>query len=230
MSKNLIKIVWLFLFLSFAAAYILLLGQVDSLRLMLLFIFFFYLGLFAWLYLTIRFFRFFKKLEKFCERLLTGNYDTVIKVWKLAKDEIKVMGQLINKVAERLRIYDEQRADKVALHFRVRELIINNSREGIIVADTEKEAFYFNPIARSVFGVNQSSFAFDSLGRQENNKHFFGLLKAAMEQEKTTKEETRVSIDLPVSKIKKEVTVKIFPLKDRSERVKLVIIFLTGIE
>jgi PAS domain-containing protein len=208
----------------------LLLGQVDSLRLMLLLTFFFYLGLLAWLYLTIRIFRFFRKLEKFCERLLAGNYDTGIKVWKLAQDEIKAMGQLINKVAERLRIYDEQRADKVALHFRVRELIINNSREGIIVADTEKEVFFFNPVARSVFGVNQASFAFASLGKQENNKHFFTLLKAAMEQEKTTKEETRVSIDLLVSKIKKEVTVKIFPLKDRSERVKLVVIFLSGID
>ena len=89
--------------------------------------------------------------------------------------------------------------------------------------------FEFNPVARDIFGINQASFAFDSLGRQENNKHFFQLLKAAMEQEKTTKEETKVSLDLPILKAKKEVTVKIFPLKDRSEKVRLVIIFLTGI-
>ena len=207
MSKNLIKIAWLCLFFTYVTAYGLLLRQDGSSRYILSILFLFCAGIFSLLYLTVRIFAFKRKLVKFLKHLLSGNYEAGIKT----------------------RIYDEQRADKVAVNFRVRELIFNNASRGVIIADIEKEIFQFNPTARSIFDVNQDNFTFDSLKGKESNRSFFELLNAALEQENKGREERRISIDLPVSKIKKEVDIRIFPLKDRSEKVMLAVIFLADI-
>jgi nitrogen fixation/metabolism regulation signal transduction histidine kinase len=223
MLKNLIKILWVYLFASFVAGYMFLLD--PSVQLNPYVTFLFALGVLAWGYLTLRGLRFKRKLINFLKLLLSGDYKTGIKVNLFFNDEVKALGELINKAVDQLVKYDELRAEKVFLDFRALEAISRTVKEGVILADLDKEIFEFNPAAQSLFDIKQERITYNAVRKEEANRAFVKLFKEATEEEKIPKEDT-VVMQLPMRNIRKELFVKIIPLKDRNEEVRLALVFV----
>ncbi|MBN1621284.1 MAG: hypothetical protein JW871_01685 [Endomicrobiales bacterium] len=166
-----------------------------------------------------------KRLFLFLRRLLTGDYDTGIEPSSLISDEFTTVEELINKVGERLREYDELRADRVSFSYRAIETVLELVNEGIIIANIDKKAFKFNSVAQSIFNVNQETFTFDSIEKNENNKEFVRLFNDLSNRDKV-KWNGKISIQLPVRDSKQELPAKIYPIKNSKEEVKLVLIFI----
>jgi PAS domain-containing protein len=183
------------------------------------------LGLILWLYLTIRLVTFRRRLTNFAKRLLDGNYETGITTTRQLHDEVRLLADLMNKVVDRLRLYDMIRAERVALSTRARDIMFENMKEAVVLADVDKRLFQFSPAARALFGVEQETMTFDSIEKQEENRQFTRFFKDAVERDKVSME-TRLAITLPIRGISKEVAAKIVPVKDREEKVKLALIFL----
>ncbi|MFH1457558.1 MAG: PAS domain-containing protein [Candidatus Omnitrophota bacterium] len=223
MIKNLIKICWVYFFVAYVAGYILLLE--PSVRFNPYVTFFFALGVIVWGFLTLRAMRFKRKLVNFLKHLVSGDYKTGIKVNIFLEDEIKTLGQLINKAVDHLVRYDELRAEKVFLNFRALEVICKNIKEGLIIADLDKEIFEFNPAAQSLFDIKQERITYNAIRKEEGNRDFVRLFKQVTEEQKYPKED-KVVLHLPMRNLRKELLVKIIPLKDRNEEVRLALVFI----
>jgi PAS domain-containing protein len=179
----------------------------------------------SWLYITARLFFFRRKLVNFCRRLLAGDYETGIKARKGFADEITSVANLMNAAVERLRVYDELRASRVSLGYRALEYLHNNVSDAIMIADAEKEVFRLNAAAMSFFGVDQDRISFDSVENKPGNEEFRALFARAVKKEKIAVE-GEVEINLPARDASRRAFVKIQPLKDSQEDVKLAIILM----
>lgn len=90
-----------------------------------------------------------------------------------------------------------------------------------------RETFKLNPAAQSLFDIDQGNFSFDSIEKQEKNKEFTELFNYVVKKGKVPQED-KVTIQLPIRNSQKEVYVKIIPIKDSEENVKLAIIFISA--
>ncbi|MFH1768574.1 MAG: hypothetical protein ABH858_05395 [Candidatus Omnitrophota bacterium] len=158
--------------------------------------------------------------------LIAGNYEVDFKTDRFFKDEITALTQLIKKFLEQLRIYDKLRVDKISLIARALNLLYNSTKDAVVLVDMEKNIFKFNPSARLAFDVEQETFTFDSIRTQKENRRLLHLFFDAAMRKKMTQEGT-VTVKLPVQNIEKEVSVKMIPLKDKDERVKLLFAFVS---
>ena len=223
MIKNLIKICWVYFFAAFVAGYMLFLN--PALRLDPYVTFIFALGVVIWGFLTLRAVRFRRKLVNFLKHLLSGDYKTGIKVNIFLDDEIKELGQLINKAVDQLVRYDELRAEKVFLNFRALQVISRNMQEGVIIADLDNEIFEFNTAAQGLFDIKQERITYNAVRKEEGNRDFVRLFKQATLEEKVPKEE-KVVFQLPMRNLRKELLIKVIPLKDQNEEVRLALVFI----
>ncbi|MFH0826762.1 MAG: PAS domain-containing protein [Candidatus Omnitrophota bacterium] len=223
MIKNLIKICWIYLFVVFMAGYLYFWDA--SWRLNPYVTFFFALGVIIWGFLTLRAIRFRRKLVNFLKHLLSGDYKTGMKVNIFLEDELKELGQLINKAVDQLVRYDELRAERVFLNFRALEVISKNTPEAVIIADLDKEIFEFNAAAQRLFDIKQERITYNAVRKEEGNRDFVNLFKQATLEQKIPKEE-KVVLHLPIRNMRKELLVKIIPLKDGNEEVRLALIFI----
>ena len=230
MKKHFLKILWTFLILFYCIGFVFSVKEYSSFQApfqILLSIF--VTGLIVWIYLTIRLFIFKNKLTRFYKLLLSGDYEAGIKlgIQDIRNDEISKLSGLINKTGEQLRIYDKLRAERVRLSNRVLDIIYQNTTQGIIIANIERETFKLNPAAQSLFDIDQGNFSFDSIEKQEKNKEFTELFSYVITKGKVPQEDN-VTIQLPVRDSQKKVSVKIIPIKDSEENVKLAIIFVSA--
>ena len=222
--KNLLKLLWLSLLICLIVAGVVgpagysgAQGLSVGLASVLL------LGMAIWVYLTVRVLGFNRKLSNLLKRLLAGDYETGIET--KIPDELSRLVRQFNELGQRLRTYDKLRADKVSLNYRALDLIYRTVPEGVIIADLEKRTFKLNPVVQSLFNVKQESFSFDAIENQERNREFMALFKEASEQKKAARE-GRVVLQLPMRDSSRKASVKIIPLKDAEEAVKLAIIFV----
>jgi len=228
MKTHFLKIVWVTILLCYAVSYAFLLAvtsRTGFFPLFLFLLFLYVLGVVLWGYLTIRVLRFRRGLVNFLRHVFSGNYQAGVPLGSAIPDEINRISDLINKVTGRLRTYDTLRQEKVAVHTRALEIISKQIYEGLIIADIEKKKFTLNPVARVLFGTEHEEMTFSALGDKKNNAQFMELFKKVVEKEKVPQEKT-ILIELPIGEISKEISVKIFPLKDRTETVKSALIFV----
>lgn len=229
MLKNSLKILWVCLLFSLALGYSFLLRDyANSKYYFYPFLILLVLGAVSWLFITVRVIIFKSQLVKLFRHLLEGDYEVGIKAGFFLRDEINLLVKLINKTVDQLRTYDQLRAERVAFSYRAIEHISRSVKEGIIIADIEKGVFQFNPAAQAVFNVGHENITFDSIYKQEENKEFSRIFKNVIEWEKVPKE-AKLTLQLPIRQSRKELVMKIIPLKDKNERVKLVIIFINNI-
>ncbi len=106
------------------------------------------------------------------------------------------------------------------------DIIYNNAKEGIIIADMEKEIFKFNKSTQSLFLTSQETFTFESIRAQKENQAAEKLFFMATKQMKIP-QEGRVVLQLPVQNSRKEVLLRVIPVKDKDEKVKLALIFVS---
>ncbi|MFH1415510.1 MAG: hypothetical protein ABIH89_05440 [Elusimicrobiota bacterium] len=227
MIKNLLKLLWVFLILSFAIVYLLLvLGKtVPGYLLHGLFM----LGAFSWVYITVRMFSFNKQVTRFFRYLLAGNYETGISVSERINDEVTKLAQLINKAGDQLRVYDKMRAERVGFSYRMIDMICRTVEEAIIIADIEKGIFQFNLASQELFEVKKEKIPFETMRKQDGNSKFMALFDSVV-SEKKVPQEGRVALQLPIRKSKKELSLKLLPVKDNDEAVKFVLIFVSQAE
>jgi PAS domain-containing protein len=225
MARYLMTITWFCFLACFAAGYTFIIRTWQSERSPAPFIWLGAAGFLFWLYLTVRLYSFRRNLDRFFRHLLEGNYETGIKMSRFFQDEVHAAAGLANAAADRLRLYDSLRAEKVALNTRAREVMYSNMREAVMVADVEKRVFQLNPAARALFEIEQETMTFDSIRERQENAEFTRLCDETVESDRVLREE-RITITLPIRGISKEIAVKIIPVKDREERVKLALIFL----
>jgi len=180
-------------------------------------------GTAVWVYLTTRVLGFNRKLTRVLRRLLAGDYEVGIET--KIQDELSGFAKQLNRLGEQLRTYDKLRAEKVSLSYRALDLIYRAVSQGVIIADLEKRTLKLNPVVQSLFNVKQESFSLESIESQEKNKEFMALFNQVAEQ-KTAVGEGAVVLQLPMRDSARKASVKIIPLKDAEEAVKLAIIFL----
>ncbi|MBI9020466.1 MAG: hypothetical protein JEZ10_04335 [Verrucomicrobia bacterium] len=181
------------------------------------------LSLLCWGHLTLRAFGFRKRMFLFLRRLLAGDYETGIKTRKRFTDEISHLEALGNQVAERLRVYDRLRADRVSIHARVLDLLLIQSKDGLITANVEKEIFLLNPVAQKMLGVNRKSFSFESVLKPKVNESFNKLFQHAVTGRKINTEGTCL-LQLPGMGAPIQLAFLIMPLRDRDENVRFAVL------
>ncbi|MEW6075667.1 MAG: PAS domain-containing protein [Candidatus Omnitrophota bacterium] len=226
MRTNLIKIFWLSLLALLSLGYYLLFrtyrfsGPLYEALLAL-----FVLAVLCWLYIAIRVLIVKKKIALVLTRVLFNEYETGIRVSERIDDEVTRLERLINRTCEQLRVYDALRIERIDLISRAMDTVYHHIQEGIIIADMEKKNLRANPAAREIFGIEQETMTFDSIEKQEKNRDFMEFFKNAVEREKVSKEGV-VTLQMPIRNASRQVALKIFPLKDKEETVKLAVIFI----
>lgn len=230
MRKNLLKIALGVFLLCLVAGYAFLLNLMSDLRILLFFYVIVGLAFLCILYIVRRIIVFNTSLTRLFRTLISGDYEAGLKSSRFFKDEIETLTQQINKFLEQLRTYDRLRAERIAFNSRALDLIYENINEGAAIADMEKETFRFNPAARALFGVKQETFSFDSLRAQEKNHQIVRMFIKATETERVP-QEGRAVLQLPIQNVNalEELFIKIIPLKDKEEKVRLALIFISSI-
>lgn len=227
MTRHLLKTLWILLLALYCTGFLVAILRSPFLHAQ----FFILLSLFAaglavWGYLTVRLSVFRNRLASFFRLLLAGDYEAGIKVAAHISDEISKLSELTNKAAEQLRVYDTLRAERVGICHRTLEIVHQNAAQGIIIANMEKGQFRLNPAALSLFGMEQGSLSFDTMEKQEGNEQFMTLFYDVTKSEKVPREDL-VTIHVPARDLKREVAVRMIPVKDSDEKVKTVLIFIT---
>jgi PAS domain-containing protein len=183
------------------------------------------LGLACAAYLAVRIVVFRVKYTRFSKRLLAGNYESGIQTHRISRDEVRGLADLTNKIADRLRLYDALRADRVAVNARAREIMQERAETPIVAADVEEGTFRFNPAARALFGVEQESLSIDSIVKRPENEAFARLYSTVVERDKVP-HSSRLTMTLPVRNVTRDVAADFVPIKDRQEQVRIVLMFL----
>ncbi|MBU0672580.1 MAG: PAS domain-containing protein [Candidatus Margulisbacteria bacterium] len=225
-KRNIIKMLWLLLLLTYAMGYFLFIRQAGLTPLAdLFFAFLFVVGLATWVFLTLRLGMFKRQLVNLIRRILAGDYDTGVSEARWLGDEVTGLGILINKMVSQLNIYDKLRVGKIGLYHRLVELISANVERGIILVDADRQVLLLNTAVQKLFGIEQEKMTFESIEKQENNKEFLPLFKDLVENGKVI-DTCTVDLQLPIRNARKRVCLKMAPLKDQDEKVRLALIFV----
>lgn len=179
---------------------------------------FFALGLSSWAYLTVRILGFRARLLHFLNQLLAGNYETGLCTRRHFADEISQLETLANRFAERLQTYDRLRADRVSLHARAFDLLLDRSAEPLAAIDVEQEVFLFNPAAQKALGIERKNFSFESVNRPDINSEFRDLFNDAVCGRKTCTDGFSW-LQLPGMSEPVYIGVQFTPLRNKEEKV-----------
>lgn len=217
MIPNLLTILWFLLPLCGLTAGLIVWPQAEEPVRWSLYVFS-ALGLLCWSYLTGRIVGFRIRLFKFLRLLLANDYEAGIRTRRRFTDEISRLEGLANRVAERLHIYDQLRANRVSIHARAFDLLLDRSAEPLAAGDVEKETFQFNPAAQKTLGIERKSFSFESVLKPDINKEFSDLFTDAVSGRKTVTEGFSW-LQLPGMSDPVYVGVQFTPLRDRAEEV-----------
>jgi hypothetical protein len=187
------------------------------------------LSIVIWTYLSVRVLRYVIRLRHFFRRLLANDYSSGVKDIIWIKDEISELTTLINKSADRIRIYDDLRADRTGLSFRAMDLLFRNNTQAIILADMEKKSFRLNQKALELFDVRQDMYSFDAIEQQDANELFFKtFLVAALKDAVAT--EFSSLLQLPQKRNSQKVNFRFEPLKNNNEKVRMVFLYVKNVQ
>jgi PAS domain-containing protein len=226
MVRHFLKISWLIVFAALIAGYARLLDSVDSYEVFLPLFLVLMLAVVSLVYIAKRFLLFRANLTRVFRMLISGNYEVGLNPSGAFKDEFESLQQLIAKFLDQLREYDRLRAERISLTNRFLTLLYNSVQEGVVIVNMDKEIFQCNPAVQALFGIKQETFTFDSMRQQKDNHSLMRLLVNATEIKKIPQEGT-ARVQMPVQSQPKDVFMRIIPLKDKDEKVKMAFIFVS---
>ncbi len=87
------------------------------------------------------------------------------------------------------------------------------------------EVFILNPAIRKIFEVEQETMTFDSMEKQKENLEFYDLFKDVANSSKVAKE-ADIVLQVPIRETKRFLHIKLLPIKDKNENVKIILIFV----
>ncbi|MFH1753995.1 MAG: hypothetical protein ABH875_07430 [Candidatus Omnitrophota bacterium] len=176
------------------------------------------LGVITILYVARRLLVFRKRITQILKMLISGNYEVDIRHRRIFKDEIDTTSDFIEKFLGQLREYENLRVERISLLSRTLDLLLDLVKEEIIIIDMCKNTFRCNAAARKFFNVQEGTYTLKSMTSQDENRELTRMFLNATEKKKIP-QEGKVTIQLPVNSAKREVYLKIVPLKDKKERV-----------
>jgi len=228
MSRHFLKIAWFLVFVALTVSFSSYLELVDEVQVFWSYYALFALSLISLLYISRRFVIFRINLSKRLKVLISGNYEVFRKPARVLKDEFESIGELFGKFIDRLREYDRLRIERISMTTRALTLVYNNIKEGVVMVNMEKSIFQCNPVVRSMFGIKQETFTFESMRNQPENHKLMRLVVNATEVKKIPQEGV-VTVKMPVGSEAKDVFMRIIPLKNKDEKVKLSFIFISPV-
>lgn len=184
---------------------------------------FFTLGMICWCYLTVRLIGFRVRLFNFLRQMLSGDYETGIRTRRRFTDEISRLEALSNRLAERLQTYDRLRADRVSIHARAFDLLLDRSAEPLAAIDIQQEAFLFNPAAQKALGITRKNFSFESVLKPDINGEFREFFNDAVSGRKI-RNEGFSWLQLPGMGDPVYIGVEFTPLRNKNEEVCFVLL------
>jgi PAS domain-containing protein len=222
MIPNLLTILWLLLPLCGLTAGLIAWSQIEP-AVRWSAVAFFSISLLCWTYLTTRLIGFRVRLFKFLRLLLSNDYEAGIRTRQHFTDEISRLEGLANRVSERLLIYDRLRADRVSIHARAFDLLLDRSFEPLAAIDMQQEVFLLNPAVQKVLGIKRKSFSFESVLKPDINKEFADLFNDSVSGRKTLTEGFSW-LQLPGMSDPVYVGLQFTPLRDRDETVRFALL------
>jgi PAS domain-containing protein len=222
MIPNLLTILWFLMPLCGLTAGLIAWPQLDAPARWSLYTFA-ALGLLCWSYLTVRIIGFRVRLFKFLRLLLANDYESGIRTRRRFTDEISRLEGLANRVSERLLIYDRLRADRVSIHARAFDLVLDRSAEPLAAIDMKQDVFLFNLAAQNVLGIERKSFSVESVLNPDINKEFSNLFNDSVSGRKTLTEGFGW-LQLPGMSDPVYVGLQLTPLRDRDENVRFALL------
>ncbi|MBU0630611.1 MAG: hypothetical protein KKC80_06835 [Candidatus Margulisbacteria bacterium] len=225
LKSHLIKAGWFFLLSVYCLTYFIFVRPAGAF-LAVLFTVIFAAGLLVLVFLTARAVYFRRQLNNFLRRILANDYQTGLKESLWLGDEVTELAVLANKMIGQLRTYDQLRVDRIGQFNRLVDLISENVAEGIILIDVERKLLMLNSAVQKLFGVEQGKITFDAIEKQEHNEQFLPLFKELVDNGKVI-ETCTVDLHLPIKNASRRVCLKMQPLKDQAEKVRLAVIFVS---
>lgn len=183
------------------------------------------LGILLACYTAIRLFIFRRRLVRFANKIIAGEYETGIKAHRFWRDEVAELTRLLNRAADRLGQYDMLRAQKVAINTRARDVMFARAGSPVVIADMDERIFHFNAAAQALFAIEQEEMSFSSIENRPENAAFVEFFRDTVEREKVQRE-ADLAITIPIRATTRELHALIVPIKDREENVGLALIFL----
>ena len=162
-----------------------------------------------------RFIIFRKKFNLALKHMLENNFRTGISMQ--GKDEFSHMSAKFNKVIDRINEFDILREHRVDTINRLLLTLNRNIQNGIMLLDIKSSRIKINRAAQEIFRISQDELSIDSVIKLESNSEFRKMYHDILERRVNT-----ISADLelflPILKAKAVVSLKMFAIKDKDEK------------
>jgi hypothetical protein len=176
-------------------------------------------------FLTFRALVLIKRIRGLLEHLLRNDYETGMRMNGWFDDEVQAIFRKANRAASQLREYDGQCSDRIRLLKMQLDTVLRSSSDAVMIADMKAESFRINPAMKKLFAVEQDSFSFDSIRKQDGNERFFrSFLVAALRT--GVSYEGAAPLQLPLRESRRNVRYRIVPVKSSQENTAFTLIFL----
>ncbi len=164
-------------------------------------------------------------LHRFFRRWLANDYSVVMHGFWWIQDEVAALSDDANKTADRLREYDRLHSERTGLSYRAMNLMFRKSGDPVLLADLDRKTLRYNPRAQTIFGDLGEQCELAQFEKEEHNDRFMRyLLLTALRHKVTQTGET--DFNPPGMKDIWRIQFTMEPLKDASEKVRLILIFL----
>ena len=178
------------------------------------------IGIVVALVILDRFIIFRKKFELAIKHILENNFNTGISMQ--GKDEFSLMAEKFNKAIDRVNEFDKLREHQCDTVNRLLLTLTRNIQNGIMLIDIKSSRIKINKAAQDIFSISQDELSTDSVIKLESNSEFRSMYNDILERRANT-----VSGDLemflPILKAKAVVSLKMFAIKDKDEKLNLIL-------
>ncbi len=173
------------------------------------------IGIVVALVILDRFIIFRKKFDLALKHILENNFRTGISM--PGKDEFSHLSAKFNKAIDRINEFDKLREHRVDTMNRLLLTLNRNIQNGIMLLDIKSSRIKINKAAQEIFNVSQDELSIDSVIKLESNSEFRKMYNDILERRANT-----ISADLelflPILKAKAVVSLKMFAIKDKDEK------------
>lgn len=180
-------------------------------------------------FLSFRVYILLRRIQDFLDHLLKNSYENGMRNRGWISDEIHTIYQRSNKAASQLREYERLCSDRIRLLKAQLDILLRTSPDALMIGDMKAMSFRLNPAMKRLFGIDQDSFSFESIQKQDGNERFFRTFLVATLRSGIVREGTAI-LQLPLRESRREVSFRIVPIKDSSETTAFALVFVSPVQ
>ncbi|MFH2137983.1 MAG: hypothetical protein ABII88_05695 [Candidatus Omnitrophota bacterium] len=182
------------------------------------------IGIVVTLYVLGRINIFRKKLALALSHILENNFQTGISM--PGKDELSTLSKSFNAAIERINEYDVLRENQIVCLNRIISMLNRNIQNGVMIMDLDSARIKINRAAQEMFGINQDDLSIDSVVKLKSNVEFNKIYQEVVDGRANTIS-GNFEFFLPVLRAKAGVSMKMFAIKDKDEKLHTIICIFT---